>query len=267
MEEQNLYMQEREKIINLVQNNSVNRSLAEEIIKKSAYWYKHPSGHPVHAPNHFKRIDDPVGTRYAMLAALGKNETSKLIPSDWRIQFGSNIFLISKAILRCQSSLLKFIDNAEAGKLATLAELKQELKIQVRQSVANYSGDEYEGYYSGFDGNHLIFGTQSISTEDFVNFILSKINIHRIFNPTASTSSTIKIKSISSLSSQKKTQIKPTSLLSSQKKTQIKTTPSLSPSTKTHSFSKLVQCPYCGTKIKRTKLASHKVNKCIKRRR
>ena len=33
----------------------------------------------------------------------------------------------------------------------------------------------------GFDGNHLIFGVQSTSTEDFVNVLLKEVNIFRIF--------------------------------------------------------------------------------------
>ncbi|BAY66935.1 hypothetical protein NIES22_70790 (plasmid) [Calothrix brevissima NIES-22] len=184
-----VYTQERERIINIAPEKYVNRSLAEEMIKKTAYWYSRSSSQlPVHAPNHFKRIYDPVGKRYALSMALSGEKISSPIKSDWRIDFGSNTFLISKAILRCQSTLLAFLDSAESGDILKLVDLKDNLKMNVRQSVANHTGQEYEGYYSGFDGNHLIFGTQSISTEDFVNVILSKVNIHRIFNSNTSSS-------------------------------------------------------------------------------
>ncbi|MBD2341830.1 hypothetical protein H6G64_33395 [Calothrix sp. FACHB-156] len=245
MDKKKVYAQERERIINLASEQYVSRSLAEEMIQKTAYWYKHQSGHPVHAPNHFKRIYDPVGKRYALSMALSGEKISKPIKSDWKIDFGGNAFLITKAILRCQASLLKFLDNAEAGDVATLVDLKHELKINVRQSVANYNGQEYEGYYSGFDGNHLIFGAQSISTEDFVNVILSKVNVHRIFKSNTSSSSSTNILSINS------------SPKESQKKT-LSPLPSI-----TLSLQEI--CPYCGAKVKTKKLKVHKTDKCPKR--
>ncbi len=101
-----LYTQEKKRVIQTAQNQQIKRSFAEELIKKSAYWYSHPSGYPVHAPNHFKHIYDPVGRKYALLKALGDENIAKPIKNDWKIDFGSNTFLISNAILKCQSTLL-----------------------------------------------------------------------------------------------------------------------------------------------------------------
>ncbi|MBD2492098.1 hypothetical protein [Aulosira sp. FACHB-615] len=247
MEQNKVYAQERERILNIAPEQYVKRSLAEELIKKSAYWYSHRSQHPVHAPNHFKHIHDPMGKAYALINALRTEgeEISTPTRSDWKINFGGNTFLISKAVLRCQSTLLTFLDNAEVGEILKLDELKHKLKMDVRKSVANYSGQEYEGYYSSFDGNHLIFGSQSISTEDFANVILSKVNVHRLFKSNQSSSSVTTILAAPSLSK------------SSNKKTLRPQSSVVLPSQTT--------CPYCSVKVKTTNLQSHTTGKCPKK--
>jgi hypothetical protein len=242
MNKNELYAQERNRVINITPNQQVIRHLAEEMIQKSAYWYGHPCGYPVRTPKHSKNVNDPISTMQALEAVLGCEQKSTFIKSDCQIKFGANIFLISKAIYRCQSTLLEFLDNAEAGNVLTLSKLKYQLKMNVRKSVANHQGQEYEGYYSAFDGNHIIFGTQSISTDDFVNVILSKVNIHRIFKSNISTPPSTKLTSAKSSANFLKSSKHANNSLSSQ-----------------------IKCPYCGAKVKTTKLKTHKESRCPKR--
>jgi hypothetical protein len=133
----------RTKVSQLSEHGEIELSLAQEFIRKSAYW-DHPKAGLVSAPKHANRI-------------RGHEK-------DWRIEFGANTFLVGHAIWRCQQSLLKFFDHIESRKIISfddqIRELRQELENNVLGAVANYGGDEYQGYYSAVNGDYMIFGTQ-----------------------------------------------------------------------------------------------------------
>jgi hypothetical protein len=150
----NLHGIERDKVLLLAKDKEVYRSFAEELIKSSAYWYEHPSGTPVKAPNHSKHIYQ-TGT------------------NNWEIEFGANAFSISSAVCRCQETLLKFFYDYEQGKEIDINEIKRILHFCVRECVENYKGDGYELYPVSYS-NHMRFGATSICVTDFVNCILSK---------------------------------------------------------------------------------------------
>ncbi len=147
----------RARVGRLVEHGEIERSLAEEFIRESAYWHDHPCGHPVNAPSHAKRI---YGSK-----------------NNWRIDFGANTFLVGHAIWRCQKTLLEFLDSAEAGNITPLEELREKLKLGVRGAVANYEGYEYEVYYPETYNGYIKFGTQAIHTKAFVNLILRKVKL------------------------------------------------------------------------------------------
>ena len=78
-----------------------------------------------------------MGKAYALIKALS-DENDEDIPepfkNDWKIDFGSNTFLISKAIMRCQTTLLNSINKAEKGEVIKIIELKDDLKLNVNFS-------------------------------------------------------------------------------------------------------------------------------------
>ena len=151
----------RARVLQLAEHGKVERSIAEEFIRKSAYWYDHPCGHPARAPRHFKRIK-------------GHEE-------QWWIEFGSNKFLVGHAIFRCHKTLLEFLDNVKPGAIMSLTELRKKLELDVIGAVANYEGHEYEGYYSAVHGDYMKFGSQAININDFVNLVLAKVQLNSFF--------------------------------------------------------------------------------------
>ena len=147
----------RNKIEKLSTHQAVERSLAEEFIRKSAYWYDHICGYPVKAEKHARRV-----------------EGSK---TNWIIEFGSNTFLVGKAICRCQATLLGFLDQlSHRNQNISIEQLREKLILDVRRSVANFNGDEYDEY-SCIEKNYMKFGTQAINIDDFVNLICQKVEL------------------------------------------------------------------------------------------
>jgi hypothetical protein len=151
----------RHRVQQLSSHGEIDKELAKEFIRESAYWDHPTASRMVHAPRHDKRI---YGS-----------------PNNWRIDFGANSFLVGHAIWRCQQTILDFIEKAESGSVIPQAELRESLENKVRGAVANHEGDEYEGYYSATDGDFLIFGTQAIKISSFVNLILRKAKLEEIF--------------------------------------------------------------------------------------
>lgn len=106
---------ERHEVLKLAEDEEVERSLAEQVLKVSVYWYEHPSGVPVNAPGHVKRIYSAGRKHDERMHSLGfaiekKSGTKR---NDWKIDFGANTFSISKAISRCQAALIEFLNAAE----------------------------------------------------------------------------------------------------------------------------------------------------------
>jgi hypothetical protein len=160
----NLHGIERHQVMKLAENKKVERSMAEELLKVSVYWYHHPSGFPVHAPNHVKHI-------YSSSIRPRIDAKAETKSSQWSIDFGANTFGISTAILRCQSALLEFLNTSDNGYTLSIEQVKQILRLKIRQSVMNYDGYEYNLYPINYD-DHMIFGASSVCVNDFINHIL-----------------------------------------------------------------------------------------------
>ncbi len=130
----------------------IERSIAENFIANSVYWYDHISGRPVKAPGHSNNI-------YG-------NE------NNWKIDFGANTFLISKAILQCQKELMSFLDLSAYGYYSSLINLRILLEPRLRSAVANYNGNEYESPYPLIQDKHrnkfMKFGSQAIKLDDSI---------------------------------------------------------------------------------------------------
>jgi len=160
---------ERCEVLQLAENKEIELSLAQLLIKKSVYWYEHHSG-PVKAPKHSKHI-------YSLYEqyTIEKTRTKR---NDWSINFGSNTFYISNAVSRCQSTLIEFLDGAEQGNSEGIEKIKEALCTNVRQSVGNQRGDEYNLYPTNYQ-NHMIFGATSISVNEFIECILLECKIFK----------------------------------------------------------------------------------------
>jgi len=165
-EEQRQQEEQRKEVVNaartrvqqLSTHGEIERQLAEEFIRESAYWDNPKALDLVRAPGHAKRI--------------------KGSPNDWRIKFGANSFLVGLAICRCQQTLLEFLEQAESGYVMARPQLREKLELIVQGAVANHEGDEYAGYYSAVSDNFMMFGTQAINICDFVNLILMKSGLN-----------------------------------------------------------------------------------------
>lgn len=144
----------------IVNHELIPRELAEEFVRRSAWWLTHSSGSEIRAPRHASRIR---GTSHG-----------------WAVEFGANDFLVGKAIERCGKVIKQFLDEASSGKLLLLDELKKALAHQISRSVSNANGYEYEGCYPITHGQ-LIFGTQAIDIDDAINFLIQEIDLLTLF--------------------------------------------------------------------------------------
>ena len=134
----------RNKVKQLSEHEEIELSLAKDFIKKSAYWVNHPkTGEIEQASGHSSNI-------------FGNKR-------NWRIEFGSNTFLVGHAICRCQQTLLDFLKVIEYKKIKLSDDqknkLRDRLEMNVCGAVANYQGYEYD--YYPVDGNYMKFGTQA----------------------------------------------------------------------------------------------------------
>jgi hypothetical protein len=149
-----------EKLQKCVQNAKVPISLAQRLIKDSAYWYGHQNG-PARAPKHYERV------------TAG--------PYGWEITFGANSFLVEQAIRRFTDSARAAVESfALTGKTIPDKELRKQLALITRGAVSNYQGEVYLTYWPVTDG-HMMFGTQSIHVADFVDSYWVVTSLGRIF--------------------------------------------------------------------------------------
>ncbi len=126
----------------------LSRNEARDLISSSAWWYKHPSG-PCRASGDSSRV----------------YKTGSL----WEIKLGANGLNITGAVRKCLKSILREIENVNlSNNTGILFRLGNSLKYDILGSVINYDGDEYEGYYSGLENGHILFGSHSIKIRDFI---------------------------------------------------------------------------------------------------
>lgn len=121
---------------------------AQRLIRDSAWWHGHPHG-PARAPKHYDRV---------VYGAHG-----------WEIDFGANFFLVEKAIRRCAAVIEEACAEVlRTGNTVDASTYRYKMSLAVRGAVANFQGNEYESYYDTTDG-FMLFGTQAIRVDDFVN--------------------------------------------------------------------------------------------------
>ena len=137
-------------------SGKVLKEIAERFIKNSVWWMSHPSG-PVRAPGHSENI---YGTEY-----------------NWKIDFGSNTFLVGNAILKCRNTLEKFI--FDKGNFQPLPSLCDKLRSDISSSVEHQFG-KYHNYPLDSKEN-MCFGTQAISTKDFINLLFDIVPIKQLY--------------------------------------------------------------------------------------
>jgi len=131
-------------------NDRVPLGIAKQLIEDSSYWYGHPCGHPVHAPKHYKRIQQ---------GSYG-----------WEIEFGANTFYIEK-VLRTLIQKISIEMKHSNNKLKNIEYFKNIIRYSMQSSVSNHLGIFYDSYYIEKDG-YMIFGTQAINANEFIKTIL-----------------------------------------------------------------------------------------------
>ena len=151
----------RAKLKRLVVNGRVPLGVAQRVISNSAWWYGHPKG-PVRAPKHYERISNGI--------------------HGLELEFGANYFLVETAIRRVFNIINDLVNTVEStGKKGSNSFLRLHMIATIEGAVANFNGDEYDGFYDSIDG-FMIFGTQAISVNDFVNTICDFTEVYRITN-------------------------------------------------------------------------------------
>lgn len=133
----------------------VSEALAVELIKESVWWETHPSG-SIQAPGFAKHIYENSG--------------------EWKITFGANTFLISRAVHGC----CKVIENwlpRQSGPIAQLpwATLQTELASVLRGSVSNFIGEIYQRYTGG-SNEQIVFGSHAISIPGFIEVLARSLH-------------------------------------------------------------------------------------------
>ncbi|BAS60399.1 hypothetical protein LBWT_X4710 (plasmid) [Leptolyngbya boryana IAM M-101] len=144
----------------VVREETIALELAQEFVRRSAWWLNHPSGQDVRAPRYAERI---------YKSAHG-----------WTLEFGANKFLVGKAIERCQKVVIAFLESTESVKPQSLADLKKALSLQISGSVANCNDEEYQGCYPVYSGQ-LVFGNAAIDIADAVDFLFEEAEIDALF--------------------------------------------------------------------------------------
>lgn len=245
----------------------VSESLAVELIEGSVWWETHPSG-PVQAPGFAKHI----------YGALG----------EWKITFGANTFLISRAVHGC----CKVIENwlpKQSGPIAQLgwATLQNEFNSVLRGSVSNYIGEIYQRYTGG-SKEKMVFGSQSISVNCFTRVLARALNSPElgaftrtpplavrqrgvattVATTTGNTSCPWCGHSVKTVNLAKHLRKKCPNRPDNLKDAEIATSNTVQDgiiSPKRPPGRELVFCPQCGIKIRKPRLAEHLAKKCPKR--
>lgn len=135
-------------------NGDVLMEFARDIIRRSVWWLTHSSGSPVNAWGFGDRL---VGSQ-----------------GNWWVSFGSNNFLVGKAISRCLKVINSVVDDTVNGGNATYRDLLDRLSNAIRGSVSNYQGHEYDSYPVNFQ-NEMVFGAHAIDVDSVINIVLSKV--------------------------------------------------------------------------------------------
>jgi hypothetical protein len=129
----------------------------KRFIEKTAWWLTHSSGNPVRAPRHADRL--------------------YMSRHGWAVDFGANTFLVGKAIERCGKVLNQCRDAAARGQTVSRADVEAKLRKAISWSVANSSGDEYQGSYPVRDDYTLVFGAQGIGVDDGADFMIEESDL------------------------------------------------------------------------------------------
>jgi len=124
IERQRTIEQTLAKLDQLLGPGSISKSVAEEFIADSVWWPYHRSG-PVRAAGYASRIEGPEG--------------------EWRILFGSNYFLVARAIRRCLSEAQSLVRALNNGQTFSKDYLIWSFESIILGAVATSDGIEYSG--------------------------------------------------------------------------------------------------------------------------
>lgn len=140
------------KIRKFKEDKKLHLSIAQNLIKSSAYWYRHPCGRPVRAPKHYNNIQS------------GHH--------GWEITFGANIFHIELAANKVINRFKKTLYEDKGVSMATAIEQDKHAYMRdVASCVSNINAFRlYQ--YTIRDGDFMLFGAQAIKIQPFMRAIL-----------------------------------------------------------------------------------------------
>lgn len=135
------------------------KEFAQGFITRTAHW-DHPSGQLVSAPNHSENV---YGS----------------IESGWKIDFGANTFLISKAALKCKEEALRILEDIMEGGLVHKELLMSSFIKNIRASVVNTNGGAFKHYPITRD--YMMFGTQLIDVKYGAEYLIERFMLANFF--------------------------------------------------------------------------------------
>jgi len=119
----------REKLNGFGEPGAVPLTLAQELIRASAWWHGHPQS-LVRAPKHAEHVaNGPLGLE---------------------LTFGANYFLVERAIILSKRAIIEALKQAIASNSTVDGNaLRARLSTCIRKSVANYNHEVYDYYQGG----------------------------------------------------------------------------------------------------------------------
>lgn len=137
----------------------VPRELAEQLVRRSAYWVAHPRGEPVRAPQHASHI---VRVReYGLVLDLG------------------NHFLVECAISIARLALLATLEWARLCRLPSYEIVERTLMDGFSGAVADHKLNPYDSY--PVHGEYLMFGANGIHVPTATQYLLRASGVRALY--------------------------------------------------------------------------------------
>nr|WP_321259070.1 hypothetical protein [uncultured Pseudodesulfovibrio sp.] len=153
---------------------------------------------------------------------------------SWCLDFGANTFLVSRAIHGCCKRMRQWIPQQRRLPISPqeMQSLNRTLQGVVRASVSNYRGDLFSSYGHNTT-TKLIFGAQAICANDFIKGIAKYLKLPSLFTY--------------------------------QQHFPGYSTKGIKRARQKADCSEMTTCPQCGCSVAKSKLESHKRERCPKR--
>src|SRR5690606_27648894 len=137
----------------------VPREIAEQLVRRSAYWVAHPAGGPVRAPQHAAHVVRVH--EFGFVLELG------------------NYFLVERAICIARLALTCALEWGRLCRLPSYEIVEKTLRDGLGSSVANQHLRLYNNY--PVEGEYLMFGANGIHVRAATEYLLSASGVRKLY--------------------------------------------------------------------------------------